>query len=179
MVHVPAGKFIMGSATGGKTEKPAHEITLTHAFDLDRNEVTAGDYLLCVKAGKCSPSSVHGPHVEPLDVEKRGPLCTAVDPAKARHPITCVDQAQAISYCTFVSKRLPTEAEWEYAARGPRRARVSLGQRRSELRARQCRPQPGAGLRPRERHAGRGALAGGSEPVWGAGSGGERVGVGG
>jgi eukaryotic-like serine/threonine-protein kinase len=119
MVRVPAGKFIMGSGTGGKTEKPAHEVTLTRAFAIDRNEVTAGDYQLCVKAGKCSPSSVHGPHVEPVDVEKRGPLCTAVDPGKARHPITCVDQAQAIAYCTFVSKRLPTEAEWEYAARGP------------------------------------------------------------
>jgi serine/threonine-protein kinase len=119
MVRVPAGKFVMGSETGGKTEKPAHEITLTRAFAIDRNEVTAGDYQLCVKAGKCSPSSVHGPHVEPTDVEKRGPLCTAVDPAKAHHPITCVDQAQAMAYCSFVSKRLPTEAEWEFAARGP------------------------------------------------------------
>jgi serine/threonine-protein kinase len=119
MVRVPAGKFMMGSEAGGKTEKPAHEVTFTRAFAIDRNEVTAGDYQSCVKAGKCSASSVHGPHVEPADVEKRGPLCTAVDPGKARHPITCVDQAQAAAYCTFVSKRLPTEAEWEYAARGP------------------------------------------------------------
>jgi formylglycine-generating enzyme required for sulfatase activity len=119
MVRGPAGKFTMGSETAGKTEKPAHEVTLTQAFAIDRTEVTAGDYQLCVKAGKCSASSVHGPHVEPADVEKRGPLCTAVDPAKAHHPITCVDQAQAAAYCTFVSKRLPTEAEWEFAARGP------------------------------------------------------------
>jgi formylglycine-generating enzyme required for sulfatase activity len=119
MVHVPAGKFIMGSGNGGKTEKPPHEITLTRGFDLDRHEVTAGDYQVCVKAGKCSPSSVHGPHVEPADLEKRASLCTAVDPAKSHHPITCVDQAQAMSYCGFVNKRLPTEAEWEYAARGP------------------------------------------------------------
>jgi formylglycine-generating enzyme required for sulfatase activity len=119
MVRVPAGKFMMGSDAGGKTEKPAHEITFPRAFALDRTEVTAGDYQLCVKAGKCSASSVHGPHVEPADVEKRGSLCTAVDPAKAHHPITCVDQAQAMAYCAFVSKRLPTEAEWEYAARGP------------------------------------------------------------
>jgi serine/threonine-protein kinase len=119
MVRVPAGKFVMGSAAGGKTEKPAHDVTLTRGFFLDRAEVSAGDYQLCVKAGKCSASSIHGAHVEPADVDKRGPLCTAVDPAKSHHPITCVDQAQAAAYCAFVNKRLPTEAEWEYAARGP------------------------------------------------------------
>ncbi|XXX73223.1 bifunctional serine/threonine-protein kinase/formylglycine-generating enzyme family protein [Sorangium sp. So ce134] len=119
MVRVPAGRFTMGSAKGGKSERPPHEVTLTRAFDLDRTEVTVAAYQRCVEAGRCTPSGLHGPRATDADVEQRGALCTAADPAKAQHPISCVDQAQAAAYCAFVGKRLPTEAEWEYAARGP------------------------------------------------------------
>ncbi|WP_437950221.1 bifunctional serine/threonine-protein kinase/formylglycine-generating enzyme family protein [Sorangium sp. So ce296] len=118
MVRVPAGRFTMGSAKGGKSERPPHEVTLTRAFDLDRTEVTVAAYQRCVDAGRCTPSGLHGPRASDADVEQRGALCTAADPAKAQHPISCVDQAQAAAYCAFVGKRLPTEAEWEYAARG-------------------------------------------------------------
>ena len=118
MVRVATGVFMMGSDSGGKTEKPAHQVTLSRAFLLDRTEVTAGDYNLCVKAGKCTPSAVHGPKVDEAEIEKFAAMCTGADPAKARHPITCIDQAQAAAYCKFAGKRLPTEAEWEYAARG-------------------------------------------------------------
>ncbi|AUX34909.1 MULTISPECIES: bifunctional serine/threonine-protein kinase/formylglycine-generating enzyme family protein [Sorangium] len=118
MVRVPAGRFSMGSAKGGKSERPPHEVTLTRAFDLDRTEVTVAAYQRCVDAGRCTPSGLHGPRASDADVEQRGALCTAADPAKAQHPISCVDQGQAAAYCAFVGKRLPTEAEWEYAARG-------------------------------------------------------------
>ncbi|WP_437730782.1 SUMF1/EgtB/PvdO family nonheme iron enzyme [Sorangium sp. So ce1335] len=118
MVRMPAGRFTMGSAKGGKSERPPHEVTLTRAFDLDRTEVTVAAYERCVEAGRCSPSGLHGPRATAADVAQRGALCTAADPAKARHPVSCVDQAQAAAYCAFVGKRLPTEAEWEYAARG-------------------------------------------------------------
>jgi formylglycine-generating enzyme required for sulfatase activity len=118
MVRVDPGVFMMGSATGGKTEKPTHQVTITRAFYIDRTEVTAEAYQACLKAGKCSPSGVHGPKADEAEIKKLGPLCTAADPAKARHPITCVDREQAAAYCGFVGKRLPTEAEWEYAARG-------------------------------------------------------------
>ncbi len=118
MVRLPAGKLMMGTLNGGKTERPVHEVTLTRAFDLDVTEVTAGDFQRCVDAGKCTPSRIHGAHVDAAQIAKLGPACTGGDPARARHPINCVDQAQAAAYCAFAGKRLPTEAEWEYAARG-------------------------------------------------------------
>ncbi len=118
MVRVPAGRFTMGSAKGGKSERPPHDVTLTRAFDVDRTEVTVAAYQRCVEAGRCTPSGLHGPRATDADVEQRGALCTAADPAKSQHPISCVDQAQAAAYCAFAGKRLPTEAEWEYAARG-------------------------------------------------------------
>ncbi|WP_437285008.1 bifunctional serine/threonine-protein kinase/formylglycine-generating enzyme family protein [Sorangium sp. So ce406] len=118
MIRVSAGRFTMGSAKGGKSERPPHEVTLTRAFDLDRTEVTVAAYQRCVEAGRCTPSGLHGPRASDADVAQRGALCTAADPAKAQHPVSCVDQAQAAAYCAFVGKRLPTEAEWEYAARG-------------------------------------------------------------
>ncbi|WP_437980283.1 SUMF1/EgtB/PvdO family nonheme iron enzyme [Sorangium sp. So ce117] len=118
MVRMPAGRFTMGSAKGGKSERPPHEVTLTRAFDVDRTEVTVAAYQRCVEAGRCTPSGLHGPRATDADVEQRGALCTAADPVKSQHPISCVDQAQAAAYCAFAGKRLPTEAEWEYAARG-------------------------------------------------------------
>ncbi|WP_437660770.1 bifunctional serine/threonine-protein kinase/formylglycine-generating enzyme family protein [Sorangium sp. So ce1182] len=118
MVRIPAGRFTMGSAKGGKSERPPHEVTLTRAFDLDRTEVTVAAYQRCVEAGRCTPSGLHGPRATDADIEQRGALCTAADTAKSQHPISCVDQAQAAAYCASVGKRLPTEAEWEYAARG-------------------------------------------------------------
>ncbi len=118
MILVPAGSFTMGHAKEGKTERPAHKVTITKAFYLDRTEVTAEDQARCVAAGKCARSHVHGPGVDEAESTKFAPFCTELDPSKARHPINCIDHAQATKVCAFLGKRLPTEAEWEYAARG-------------------------------------------------------------
>jgi formylglycine-generating enzyme required for sulfatase activity len=117
MVYLAPGKFVMGAAGEGKTEVP-HEVTLTRGFYLDRTEVTAEAYVRCVRAGKCPSTSVHGPDVKPEDPDKFGKYCTEPDPSRRQHPINCIDRLQAEAYCQFVGKRLPTEAEWEYAARG-------------------------------------------------------------
>ncbi|MBK7860665.1 MAG: SUMF1/EgtB/PvdO family nonheme iron enzyme [Archangiaceae bacterium] len=100
MVHVPAGAFQMGSASGDADEAPAHMVTLS-AFDIDTTEVTQGAYAECVTASACTaPSSAYEPTT------------------RAAWPVVSVSWAQAQAYCAFRAKRLPTEAEWEKAARG-------------------------------------------------------------
>ena len=121
MLLVPAATFTMGDdqdATN-KHGKPAHAVRITQPFFIDQLEVTAGEYQRCVASGKCSPAGVHGPGVTPEEVSKYGPMCNAQYPDRQNHPINCVDLGQAADYCAFVGKRLPTEAEWELAARGP------------------------------------------------------------
>ncbi|HVK64998.1 MAG TPA: SUMF1/EgtB/PvdO family nonheme iron enzyme, partial [Polyangium sp.] len=128
MVLVPAGSFTMGHTKEGKTEKPAHTVTISKPFYLDRTEVAAEEYTRCVAAGKCTRSGVHGPGVDEADATKFAPFCTEPDPAKARHPINCIDHGQAAKLCAFLGKRLPTEAEWEYAARGKDERRFPWGE---------------------------------------------------
>ncbi len=105
VVSVPAGSFMMGCNPVVDTEcrddeKPAHNVSLP-AFGIDKTEVTQAQYFGCVKAGKCNyPKCVWDPCAQP------------------DNPIACVKNTQALTYCEWASKRLPTEAEWEMAARG-------------------------------------------------------------
>lgn len=117
MVRVPAGSFVMGS-DDDKRAAPAHKVTITKDFFLDKTEVTVSDFAKCVAAKNCTPALIHGPDMPEHEVEKFGPMCNATQRDRGDHPVNCVDYGQAIAYCEFVGKRLPTEAEWEYAARG-------------------------------------------------------------
>ena len=112
MVRVTPGKFVMGSETDGKGEKPKHEVRITRAFYIDRTEVRADAYAACVKDKACTVNNVHtGPIIETA-------WGCNTDKDRPNHPANCVDRHQAEKYCAFAQKRLPTEAEWEYAARG-------------------------------------------------------------
>jgi formylglycine-generating enzyme required for sulfatase activity len=106
MVCVPAGEFIMGSpeGRGNSDEHPQHTVYLD-AFYIDKTEVTAAQYQRCVEAGACSAPNTGG-------------YCTYGVGGKSDHPINCVDWNQAAVYYFWAGKRLPTEAEWEKAARG-------------------------------------------------------------
>jgi formylglycine-generating enzyme required for sulfatase activity len=108
MALIPAGSFQMGSAQGKNDEKPIHSVTL-NTFLMDMYEVTNADYAKCVAAKKCSlPGSLSSnTH---YDYYSNGQY--------ANYPVLYVSWANAKTYCEWRDAHLPTEAEWEKAARG-------------------------------------------------------------
>ncbi len=101
MVPVPAGPFLRGDDARNAAdadERPRRRVFLS-AFHIDRLEVTAGSYAICVAAGRCPEAA---PSADPRE----------------NLPAVGVTWHGAAAYCAFAGKRLPTEAEWEKAARG-------------------------------------------------------------
>ncbi len=108
MILIPAGKFQMGS--GRHHEKPQHEVSLS-AYCIDRTEVTTGAYDVCLAGGKCTAAKLP-------TTNQYASLCNSGKSDRKNHPINCVTRVQSDAFCNSVGKRLPTEAEWEYAAVG-------------------------------------------------------------
>ena len=106
--YVPTGKFIMGNDDGWAAQKPAHEVELD-AFWVDETEVTNHMFAQCVKADACLP-----PQNESSYMRERYYL----DMQYADYPVIYVSWQDANNYCTWAGRALPSEAEWEKAARG-------------------------------------------------------------
>jgi formylglycine-generating enzyme required for sulfatase activity len=90
-------------------------------YCLDTTEVTVAQYKACSDRGECkrAPQENAWKDISAAAHKIYDPLCNIRDPeARAQHPINCLDWALANAFCIAVAKRLPTEAEWEYATRG-------------------------------------------------------------
>jgi formylglycine-generating enzyme required for sulfatase activity len=117
MAHIPEATIQMGSAVGEADEMPVHPVHVA-AFDLDRTETTVAQYAQCVSAGGCvpAPSVVQWPGATSDDQQLSKDLCNENRPDRQDYAANCIDWNMATAYCRWAGKRLPTEAEWEYAA---------------------------------------------------------------
>ena len=107
-VYVPEGTFEMGSANGFDDEKPVHEVYLD-AFYIDKVEVTNAQYEICVNTGQCEA---------PSDTSSDTRSSYYGNSAYEDYPVIHINWNNARDYCAWAGGRLPTEAEWEKAARG-------------------------------------------------------------
>jgi formylglycine-generating enzyme required for sulfatase activity/tRNA A-37 threonylcarbamoyl transferase component Bud32 len=112
LVSIPEGEFWMGSTDSEREavddEKPQHLVHLD-TYWIDQIEVNNGRYNLCVRAGACRPPEQNGSRTRMAYFNSRG---------YDEYPVIYVSWEDADTYCRWVKRRLPSEAEWEKAARG-------------------------------------------------------------
>jgi len=114
MVLVPAGSFLMGSESGSEFEKPVHGVYLD-AYLIDAAPVTNAQFGAFVDAtGYCTTAEER----ERGGASDKPSWRIFATPDREDHPVVCVSWYDAIAFAKSVGKRLPTEAEWEKAARG-------------------------------------------------------------
>jgi formylglycine-generating enzyme required for sulfatase activity len=112
-VEIDGGTFLQGNTSTQSTyyeETPAHDVTVT-SFRMMRTEVTCSQYAQCVLDGACAEPLVAIPD------SPSGSNCNWLVWGRGDHPVNCVYVWDAEAYCAWLGARLPSESEWEYAAR--------------------------------------------------------------
>ncbi|MBN2498096.1 MAG: formylglycine-generating enzyme family protein [Deltaproteobacteria bacterium] len=103
-IPIPGGSFEMGSDAGDANEQPIHQVSV-EAFEMNATEITVAQYRRCVDETLCSEPGT-------------GYECNWQFHDRDAHPMNCVTWEQAARFCTCAGGGLPSEAAWEYAARG-------------------------------------------------------------
>jgi formylglycine-generating enzyme required for sulfatase activity len=106
-IRVQGGRFVIGPRGVGQEGERAHGVALRLSdFSMTRSEITVDQYRRCHRAGACSAPSTS---FATCNWERAG---------RGGHPVNCVDWSQAGAFCNWAGGGLPSEAQWEYAARG-------------------------------------------------------------
>lgn len=114
-VALPAGNFTMGDNFSEQDEAPAHRVTL-FSFSMDVREVSYAMYDTCVQKGKCTPAHYDDGTCYMWTSSGIRAVYVPRQYRSNEYPVVCVTWFQAAQYCKYKGGRLPTEAQWEYAA---------------------------------------------------------------
>lgn len=143
MVSIPAGDFIMGSDQGREDEKPIRKVSV-RAFQMGKYEVTIAEFRKFIEATgyKMSNQCMHRIGEKWFGSgERDGSWDSNIYASSEFHPVVCISRIDAISYAKWLSDltgqhyRLPSEAEWEYVARGGTTTRYFFGDEKNNVKA--------------------------------------------